>query len=266
MDYRNKARKLLTKAKEHIETGEDSDLSYVALDLRMALECLIYEKAEYYKGELSLKTLSTWQPKKLLNYLLEIDPDADKDCGLSCGIQEEYGKPSDNMKFLGTENVLSLSNIKNFYDRLGSYLHSPTIEQVEYKKVSSPEKIRTRCKELIDIVNIVLSSPIFNFNVSRKMDWLCEKCGNEIIRRIPFDIKSFSASCIKCNATYVIESSDDLHFKRKSETNKVPCASASCEGATELWVNDIKLGNQWDCLTCGVKNQFLLGIGVVNSK
>jgi len=266
MDYRNKARKSLERAKEHFETGDESDLIYAALDLRMSLESLIYEKAKNYKGELPLKVLSTWQPRKLLTLLLEIDPAADKDCGLSVGIEEEYGIPSNDMKFIGTEAVLSLSNIKKYYDRLGSYLHSPTIEQVEHKKVASPEKIRARCKELIDIVTVVLSSPIFNFNFSRKMDWSCEKCGNEIIRRIPSGVKSFSASCIDCNATYVIESSDELNFHRKSKTNKVPCASPSCEGHTKLWVNDIKLGNKWGCLTCGVTNQFALGIGVVNNK
>lgn len=266
MDYRNKARKLLERARENFNTGDDYDLIYSALDLRMTLECLIYEKAQNYKGELSLKVLSTWQPRKLLTLLLEIDPDVDKDCGLSAGIEEEYGKPSNDMKFIGTETVLSLSNIKKYYDRLGSYLHSPTIEQVEQKKIASPEKIRARCKELIDIVNTVLSSPIFNFNMSRKMDWSCEKCGNKITRRIPSGVKSFSAGCIDCNATYFIESSDDLNFSRKSKTNKVPCASPSCEGHTELWVNDIVLGSQWKCLTCGVTNQFSLGIGMVNSE
>lgn len=266
MDYRNRARKSLEKAKAHFETGDEYDLIYVALDLRMSLECLIYEKAENYKGELPLKVLSTWQPRKLLTLLLEIDPDADKDFGLSIGIEEEYGKPSEDMKFLGTEKVLSLSNIKKYYDKLGSYLHSPTIEQVEYKKVATPEKIRMRCNELIQIVTTVLSSPIFNFNVSRKIDWLCDKCGNKIIRRIPSAVKSFSASCIDCNATYILESSDDLNFQRKSKTNKVPCASPACDGNTDLWINDIKLGNKWECLTCGVTNQFALGVGVVSTE
>lgn len=263
MDYRSEARKSLERAKKNLEKDDASDTRYAALDLRMALESLIYEKAQNYKGELSPKILSTWQPRKLLVHILEIDPDADKSSSLAVGIEEEYGKPSTDMKFLGTENVLSLTNIKKYYDRIGSYLHSPTIEQVDQKKSASPEKMKIRCEELINILNAVLSSFIFNTDMHQKIDWLCEKCGTKIIRRIPSGVSVFKACCTECNATYQVKSEDELNFHRVPMTHEVTCTDNDCEQQTRLWDNDIALGNKWNCSSCGLKHKFSLGLEVL---
>lgn len=51
MNYRNQARKSLERANEKLGTGNDEDLKYVALELRMALEALTYDRALAYKDE-----------------------------------------------------------------------------------------------------------------------------------------------------------------------------------------------------------------------
>ena len=140
MDYRHEAQLALDRAKENIKKNDIHALRYAALELRMALEALIYQKAKNYKEELPEKDMDTWQPRQLLIKLIEIDPDADKGASVAVGIEEEYGQPAKEMNFIGSEKVLILAEIKKYYDRLGSYLHTPTIKQIKNNKTPSKEK------------------------------------------------------------------------------------------------------------------------------
>ncbi len=77
-EYRDDARHAVDRAKAELESGDDERLKYAALELRMALESLIYDRALIYKDEFPPREYETWQPRKLLAVLLEIDENADK--------------------------------------------------------------------------------------------------------------------------------------------------------------------------------------------
>lgn len=105
-------------------TGDDDDLIDAALRLRMAMEALTYERAAIYDDDLGPEQMKTWQPKRLMDRMLEIDPQADKAAMLSFGIEPSYGETPEKMTLLGTEHVLNLATLKKHYDALGSYLHT----------------------------------------------------------------------------------------------------------------------------------------------
>ena len=119
MNYRNNAEKSLKRAQGELDSDSPTRVRYGALELRMALEGLIYDRASLYKEELSGKELNTWQPKQLLELLLELDPAADKNCSVSAGIEETPGKPSKDIRFLGTDRVLTLKEIKKYIRNKG---------------------------------------------------------------------------------------------------------------------------------------------------
>lgn len=52
MNYRSDARTHLTDAIEELAVGEDRRLKYAALELRMAMEAVTYDRALAYKDEL----------------------------------------------------------------------------------------------------------------------------------------------------------------------------------------------------------------------
>jgi len=118
MDYRNHSRKLLVSAKSKLACCNHEDIAYVALDLRMALECLIYEKVGLYKEEIPKIDLETWQPPQLLKTMLEVDPLADKSSTFSMK-REGEGMEDQPYRYLGTENQLGLKDLKHYYNRLG---------------------------------------------------------------------------------------------------------------------------------------------------
>jgi hypothetical protein len=91
-----------------MESTDTNRLRYAALELRMTLEALVYERAKNYATNASWKKLSKWQPKKLLRLLLEVDPYADKDTIISVGEPDQEGQPASIMHCLGRERVLKL--------------------------------------------------------------------------------------------------------------------------------------------------------------
>ena len=130
-DFRTQVRLAVARAKQQSDTASPSPeaLLYAALDVRMAMEALTYERAQVYSEELPASVYETWQPRKLMRQLLDLDPNADQGGTLSIG-QEENGQPAKVMTIMGTEKVLSMAAIKRHYDALGSYLHTPTLAQI----------------------------------------------------------------------------------------------------------------------------------------
>ena len=101
MNYRNLARKHLNQAEDRLEEGLDQSLKYAALELRMAMEALTYDRAAAYKNEFPPSEYETWQPRKVMMVLLEINPMADKDNSIAIGIEDEYGVPARKLASLG---------------------------------------------------------------------------------------------------------------------------------------------------------------------
>lgn len=75
-NFRQDARDAIERAKEMLEGGnvQGHQLRYAALEVRMAMEALTYERAQSYKAELPESAYDTWQPKRVMQLLLDIDP------------------------------------------------------------------------------------------------------------------------------------------------------------------------------------------------
>ncbi|MDC7696873.1 hypothetical protein [Vogesella indigofera] len=260
-NYRVGAISALDRARAALAHEEDCNLRYAALELRMALECLVYDRAKNYKEELSNKKLSTWQPRQLLNLLLEIDPFADQTCTIKIGVESEYSVPAKETIMRGTDRVISLKEIKENYDSLGSYLHSPTLEQVMAKKCIPGAKLRQKCEKLIEIIQDVLDSPVWNVNIRNITSVKCEDCGADIIRRVPAIVDGpLEATCIDCEASYTITKKSDGKLEWKAKIHKVSCANPECCGEVNIWERDIKLQKFWRCDSCDGVNEFALGV------
>lgn len=258
--YRNAAKYALDRATKELERKDNDRLRYVALDLRMSLESLIYERACNYTEELSGKKLSTWQPKKLLEILLEIDPYVDKSSFIRIGEEVVFGQKSDNMRHLGNSKVLSLKEIKYYYDRLGSYLHTPTLDQIARIKDDAAENIRIKCVEVADIIALVLNSTIISADFRCTSSMECEECGVNIVRRIPHDATPVIANCINCKASYQLTVMDDNKVNWTPLQQNVNCANLSCNKPFPIWKREFENGTNWNCPHCGGNNRFVLGI------
>lgn len=259
VNYRNKAREYLKQANGELKTGEDHRLQYAALDLRFAIEALTYDRAQAYKNELPSSEYETWQPRKLLALLLEIDPTADKGSSLAVGVEETEGEPATKMVPFGTETVFDLKLLKKHYDAIGSFLHVPTLAQAE-KAPPSPEKFRQRCGAIADYVGKVLASPVWNITLGSFANIDCHNCGAKIRKRMPHGQKTVAAACFSCEATYTITDQGNGKVEWNMDMVDVPCGNRDCDRVIPILTKELKPGAHWVCQTCNGKNVIALTI------
>ncbi len=262
IDYRNRARRALERARAELNSNDDERLPYAILELRFAMEAIAYDRAQAFKDELPYEEYSTWQPRKLVAVLADIDPKIMKGSTLRIGRQDQPGVRSTNMRTLGTEIVLSAEDIKDHYNALGGGLHIPTMAQFQNDKLPDPAAARARCDEVVLIIDRVLSSKVWNstMGVSSHID--CFRCQNPMRRRMPHGMKTLRAECFECKAEYTVEQEGDGKVLWSPVMDDAPCASPNCTGKMALWPDEVKPGTYWTCKECGVVSEISLRVGV----
>lgn len=268
-DFRNSARQSLKRAESELNSDDPMHFRYAALELRYAMEALTYDRARAYKNEIPPEEYGTWQPRKLMLLLAEINPHAVKSSTISARLEEEYGKPAPakNMKLLGTDHVLSISDIKEHYDAIGSYLHIPSLKQIENHGVHDYGKLKLRCEKIILLLQTVLSSPIWNAtfgNFATLPQCMDESCKKPVRKRIPIGTQFIDAECFECKAEYkiVIGTEDKVTWEPKQV--EVHCSTPSCNRKFRLWPKELVPGTRWKCSVCGVRNE--IGLWITESK
>lgn len=260
MNYRGKARDHLKAASEQLETGSDSALKYAALELRMAMEAVTYDRALAFKEEFPTEEYDTWQPKKVMAVLFEIDPMIDKDSTIAFGSEKEYGVPAKKFTSLGTETVLNVGVLKKHYDALGSFLHIQTIKSTKAGKTVDHDKLRKRCEEIRGYLDKVLSSPIFNSTLGVFSSIECAECGKKIRKRIPRGENTIHAECSNCFASYRVNCSGANQSVWEPLQQEIECVNTECTKKIVVWEKEVRLGANWICQDCKGKNTFVLGV------
>lgn len=258
INFRHEARECVARAKALLVQSNDHALKYAALELRMAMEALIYDRMSAYKNEIPKSLYETWQPKQVLKRLLEIDPHADVAATISFGVEETPGVQAKVMTSLGTDTPLSLKDIKGYYDAFGFYLHKPTIKQLEAGNSGDLVRLRERCEDVVAILDKVLSSPVFNWTMGNFSVCPCFRCQKDIKRRITeADGETFTVTCPECGALHNIEKVGD-NFRWQPAAKFVPCGYTGCDGGLKLWDDEIVRGQKFQCEKCGESNELAL--------
>lgn len=246
-------------AKHSLEFPEEHTIAYASLNLRMVLECLVYERAEMYEGEISSDQMRTWQPAALMKYILEIDPNADKSSTLSFKLDAESSDESEPYKFLGTESVILVKDLQSYYNKLGSYLHTPTAERLEKKGPVKLERKIERCNEVVALIEKVLASTITNMNLRQLVDIDCDRCSSKIVRRIPPGKELIQVTCTtnNCIATYTMKVEEQSVAWRRRGVD-VGCPNENCDEKYFMWEGELKVATEWVCEGCSQKNKLAL--------
>ncbi len=260
MNYRNTAKEHCSSAKALLKSGTDDDVLLATLKLRMAMECITYEQAEKYADELGPEDMQIWQPKKLLDKILEIDPQADSDSTLSVGLEPSPGETPESMQILGTEHVLSLKTLKEHYDALGSYLHTPILKKINQGKTHDYSKLSGRCNQIIDAIETVLSSKVWNTGLAIFGELKCLECDALIMRRLPKNGTERKVYCWSCPASYSMSEEPGNKVNFEPCTLRFDCNSDECSESVLLWEKQIVPGTYWTCSGCQSKYEVRIGI------
>lgn len=253
MNLRHEARQALVRATAELACQDDFRIRYAALELRLAMEALTYDRAQAYRREIPPEEYETWQPRKVLGMLLEIDPDADRNSTLRLGVESEYGETPREMPIFGTETVLNLKTLKKHYDALGSYLHMPIGKQFASGNSPDFDKARRRCEEIAAMLDAVLTSSAFNVTLGNFAEIECARCGKPVRKRLVSGKNSVDASCFHCGAGYAIhnEGEGDGQVQWEPQHQQFPCPTEGCDEKVLIWRDEFEVGTGWTCPACG---------------
>lgn len=259
--FRQLAKLSTARARQELSSGDSDRLKYAALELRMAMEGLTYDRAYAYRQEIPPSEYNTWQPRKLMQLLLEIDPTADSDSTIAIGLESEPGKQAPVMHALGHENVLNLTVLKEHYDALGSFLHLPSLRQMEKREEEDPlRRMRARCEQVTAEVERALESTVYNSTLGSFATHNCLRCDHAVRKRIPRGIEKVDAKCFQCGAEYVVSEAgpDQCYWRPVQE--EIKCRSEGCSELFVLWRDEITQGTWWTCPQCKRSYRIALAI------
>ena len=266
-DFRLSARESLMRAKTELKANNSPRLRYAALELRDAMEALTYDRALAFKDYIPPEEYKTWQPRKLMAVLLDIDPSIGMTSTIAIGRTEESGKPAprENMTVLGTNVVFTLADLKAHYNAVGSYLHMPSLDQIQSGKEPNSAKLQELCETVVGLIEKVLSSRMWNptVGITATLDQcMNDDCKKPIRKRMPSGKHTVEALCFECKAEYTITSESDGRVLWIPKMIDAPCSTQGCPEKKALWPREITPGTHWRCCTCGAHN----GIDLVVTK
>lgn len=269
-NYRHLARESLSRAKAELAAQDPHRLRYAALELRDAMEAVTYDRALAFKAEIPPEEYKTWQPRKLMAVLADIDPSMIMTSTIAVGIEPRYGKPplAEEMQFLGTDKVFTLKDLKTHYDAIGGHLHMPSLDQLQTGKIADPEKLRPRCHAVVTALDAVLSSPVYNVtmgNFAVLDECMNEACKKPIRKRIPHGKAEIEVECFECKAAYTCISQPGNSVEFKPKMTLVGCPTDGCSEQFPLWPHEMKPGTHWRCKGCGARNGIALGIHKIDA-
>jgi hypothetical protein len=114
----------LERAKHLLEQPDDASLRYAALELRFAMETVVYRQLQEYGDVIPGSVARNWKPDQLLKLLISFDPTSNKGGDLSFAIEGPDVLPHD-FKSLGKTKAISWAEFRKNYNKLGFYLHAP---------------------------------------------------------------------------------------------------------------------------------------------
>jgi hypothetical protein len=195
-------REHLRRAKQLFATGQPADLLYAALELRLCLEAMTYQKLESFEKHLPRSFLDrTWQPPQLLKAMAQFDRRADRSFTLAIGVESTPGAPVDPaaMKFLGEHKAFGLGWLRKNYNKLGSLLHL-------HRKSLLPDesKLRADLEGIADEIENAQTGSILGSWIGELIHFECQLCKEQVTASRDFIEAEHRAICLNpaCEAEY----------------------------------------------------------------
>jgi hypothetical protein len=201
------------------EEGTDHTLTYAALECRLTLEYLCYERFKMTYAYLSLDDLKSWRPRDVVKQVSEdVDFNIDKEFTLSVSKESTEGRSLSTKEdyesleyvVVGTQSGLNLRKIHKLWHGLSNaalHMPVPSIGSGELKLYQDKDNIRKVVESAVGYLrgikgNLLMAGPlgeVFNFD--------CHACGIKIKRPVKNLVSPSVVNCItpECKESYFFE-------------------------------------------------------------
>lgn len=239
----------LHRANDFIDQGEPHSLRHACLELRLAVETIVYARLAQVGEKLPRQVFKTWQPPQAMKRLLAFEPRADQPVSIRVCSPLEDGSPSGEWRDLGHAKMFSANRLSKIYNKLGSFLHATSLEQQ-----GDPPKIEvSSVRELfVEIQHVADSQVIMSMNAFTVFK--CLTCDSDIYLSEAQIESSAPVECYqdKCKARHLVSKmpEEKLLIERDWEFC-FPCKACG----EDVGINDIEHEAIVICEHCGHSHQ-----------
>lgn len=143
-----------------IEQDTEQSLTYAALECRLTLEYLCYERFKLYFSYLSESDLKNWQPKHIIKQVSdEIDNIVSQGFSISISAEQINGRPPEtkdefeslNYTHLGTQSELKLNRLHKLWNGVSNvalHIPVPSLSSSNLSIYGDKDKIRKKVSDV----------------------------------------------------------------------------------------------------------------------
>jgi len=259
-EMKEKARQALERAEAFIAEGTEASARHACLELRFAIEYVVFQHFHAYIQEVSDDAMTKWTPKQVIDQMREVDPFADQTAQISFGVETTPGVRPEKMQILGEDRRFPLKWANSSYNALGNFLHAPSLDQISRGQVASAEIMLAKARDIAKVVAETLDTTITNSNLGSFYHFSCV-CGQEVKRRKHSFAKDDGVTCRACGAVYDV--TDDPVGGVRAKLRGAAYTCDSCNTEREVPLHRMKVGNIISC-SCGAKVRAGLGVFTIS--
>lgn len=255
---------IIAKIKELLQEDSKASVTYAALEARLALEKVCYDRLRQRHDYISHSELKEWQPSALINRLLQdVDPHIGQTITLH--VSKSPAVPGvepndDDFVEIGTEtgfNSKRIARLWNALSKLALHVRLPENKEDRISPYGNKERISAKVRETLTELERLATGTMTFSGVGKEISFSCS-CGTKNKRKADMLRDGQHVHCLNpdCkNVWRALKCGEDYTF----EPITIPINCNSC--GTELhlpwrWFFDMKYDEYGavDCSQCGNKN------------
>ena len=202
-----------------LDQDTEKSLTYAALECRLTLEYLCYERFKLNFAYLSESDLKGWQPKHIIKQISdEIDENVSEKLSISISSEKIDGRlPETKEEFesikythLGTQSELKLNKLHQLWNGVSNvalHIPVPNITSGNINIYGDKKKIRQKISEVISFLSDMKGNLLMGGFFGEEYSFNCFACGTKIKRPVSGLQHKTALSCVnpKCQESYVIQ-------------------------------------------------------------
>jgi hypothetical protein len=188
----------IARIQELLDQDTPQHITYAALEARLALEKVCYDRLRQRHDYISNGDLKRWQPGYIMNSIIEhVDPFIVEDIQLLVGSGEFDENGNEVFIEIGTEigvNPKKLTSLWNALSNLALHVNIPNDRNSQIEDYGDPHKIKQKIAESIIFLNEISKGLMTFSGFGEELVFDCV-CGSKIRRRMSLIRPDVSVSC-----------------------------------------------------------------------
>ncbi len=248
-----------------LRQNTEASLTYAALECRLAIERICYERLRVAHDYISHDDIKKWQPRAIVKTLIE-EVDTKSATGFTLSIsrfpqKEGSGPPTredyDSMEFIpiGTQTGFDpkkLGELWNALANLALHIELPKTKSDVVSQYGNSELIRSKVEEALHEIRRIGSGTLISTGFGEEISFVC-KCGQNNKRRLGLLKDDQVVSCInpKCDESYDYEKENALFGRRIFTLSCRNCKSL--QDIPKRMLEKLRIDQHifFDCAGCG---------------